>query len=85
MYLIRIRKYYYFSFKKQKKIINILLISMTINFYLILWENYTKKINSIIREGGSKIINSFIENNLWDEIRYFSCIKELKKELKLQI
>ena len=43
---------------------------------------YKNKINSIIIEGGSKIINSFIENNLWDEIRYFSCIKELKSGIK---
>ncbi len=45
-------------------------------------ELYKNKINSIIIEGGSKIINSFIENNLWDEIRYFSCIKELKSGIK---
>lgn len=39
---------------------------------------YTEKIQSLIVEGGTQLINSFIQNNLWDEARVF--ISEQKIE-----
>ena len=33
---------------------------------------YSEQIQSVIIEGGAKLLNSFIENNLWDEARVFS-------------
>ena len=32
---------------------------------------YLKNISSVIIEGGAKTLNSFIEENLWDEARIF--------------
>lgn len=32
---------------------------------------YSEQIQSVIIEGGAKLLNSFIENNLWDEARVF--------------
>ena len=43
---------------------------------------YENKIQSIIIEGGSKLINSFIKEGLWDEIRCFSSEKIIKKGIK---
>ena len=43
---------------------------------------YKKKIESIIIEGGATLINSFLKENLWDEIRCFSSKKNIKKGIK---
>jgi diaminohydroxyphosphoribosylaminopyrimidine deaminase/5-amino-6-(5-phosphoribosylamino)uracil reductase len=37
----------------------------------MLGELYRKKVQSLIIEGGAKLINSFLEANLWDEARIF--------------
>jgi diaminohydroxyphosphoribosylaminopyrimidine deaminase/5-amino-6-(5-phosphoribosylamino)uracil reductase len=37
----------------------------------ILTDLYNRKIQSVLVEGGSALLNSFIENNYWDEIRRF--------------
>ncbi|QHT72206.1 bifunctional diaminohydroxyphosphoribosylaminopyrimidine deaminase/5-amino-6-(5-phosphoribosylamino)uracil reductase RibD [Rhodocytophaga rosea] len=37
----------------------------------ILQDLYARKVQSVIVEGGSKILNSFIEKGLWDEARIF--------------
>lgn len=39
---------------------------------------YNKGINSVIIEGGAKTLNSFIENNLWDEVRILTGQNELE-------
>jgi diaminohydroxyphosphoribosylaminopyrimidine deaminase / 5-amino-6-(5-phosphoribosylamino)uracil reductase len=44
----------------------------------ILEELYRKNIQSLIVEGGTKLINSFIHNSLWDEARVF--LSEMKIE-----
>ncbi|MBT3209216.1 MAG: bifunctional diaminohydroxyphosphoribosylaminopyrimidine deaminase/5-amino-6-(5-phosphoribosylamino)uracil reductase RibD [Bacteroidetes bacterium] len=41
------------------------------NLRTILSELYNRNIQSIIVEGGSKLINSFVQQNLWDEARIF--------------
>jgi diaminohydroxyphosphoribosylaminopyrimidine deaminase / 5-amino-6-(5-phosphoribosylamino)uracil reductase len=41
----------------------------------ILSDLYARKIQSLIVEGGSQLLNSFIEKNLWDEARIFSSKK----------
>ncbi|WP_185869506.1 bifunctional diaminohydroxyphosphoribosylaminopyrimidine deaminase/5-amino-6-(5-phosphoribosylamino)uracil reductase RibD [Blattabacterium cuenoti] len=43
---------------------------------------YQKKIQSMIVEGGKKILESFIKENIWDECRIFICNVLLKKGLK---
>ena len=44
------------------------------------WEEYQKeKIQSIIVEGGTQLLQSFIEAELFDEIRVFRSQKQLKK------
>ncbi len=40
---------------------------------------YKKEINSLFVEGGQQLLNSFIENNLWDEARIFTGNIEFKK------
>ncbi len=42
---------------------------------------YERKINSIIIEGGAHLLNSFIEDNLWDEARIFTGNKFFKSGL----
>ena len=48
---------------------------------------YTEQIQSIIIEGGSQTLKSFIESNLWDETRIFkgaSCFKSGLKAPKIE-
>jgi diaminohydroxyphosphoribosylaminopyrimidine deaminase/5-amino-6-(5-phosphoribosylamino)uracil reductase len=40
---------------------------------------YKKGINSLFVEGGLQLLNSFIENNLWDEARIFTGNIEFKE------
>ena len=47
------------------------------NLQSILTELYHRKIQSIIVEGGTKLIDSFVEQNLWDEARVFIGNKSL--------
>ena len=51
----------------------------TSNLPLILKELYDLKINSLLVEGGATLLNSFIEQNLWDEARIFTGNKPLKE------
>ena len=39
-------------------------------------------IQSIIVEGGTKTINHFLSNNLWDSIRVFKSSKNIKDGIK---
>ena len=48
----------------------------------ILNELYKQNIQSVIIEGGSKTIQSFIDENMWDETRIFTTKKELKDGVK---
>lgn len=48
----------------------------------ILQKLHERKIQSIIIEGGSQILNSFIDQNCWDEARVFTAPKTFKKGIK---
>jgi len=48
----------------------------------ILEELYQQNIQSVIIEGGSKTLQSFIDTNMWDEARIFSTNKTLAKGVK---
>jgi diaminohydroxyphosphoribosylaminopyrimidine deaminase/5-amino-6-(5-phosphoribosylamino)uracil reductase len=48
----------------------------------ILQESYKQKIQSIIIEGGAKILQSFIDKKLWDEARIFTANKTLDEGVK---
>ncbi len=45
-------------------------------------ELYRRNIQSIIVEGGEKLLNSFIENNLWDEARVFTSTQIIELGVK---
>jgi diaminohydroxyphosphoribosylaminopyrimidine deaminase/5-amino-6-(5-phosphoribosylamino)uracil reductase len=51
----------------------------------ILEELYKQNIQSIMIEGGSKTLQSFIDANMWDEARIFTTNKELNTGLKAPI
>lgn len=42
---------------------------------------YEREIQSMIIEGGGQLLNTFIYQNLWDEARVFTGVKEFKKGL----
>ena len=48
----------------------------------MLKELHDFKINSLIVEGGAKLLNSFIDLNLWDEARVFKVEKYLNDGIK---
>ena len=48
----------------------------------ILEELYQQNIQSVIIEGGSKTLQSFIDTNMWDEARIFTTNKTLAKVVK---
>ncbi len=48
----------------------------------ILKELYKREIQSLMVEGGAKLLNSFIENNLFDEVRVFTAKKKIKHGVK---
>jgi diaminohydroxyphosphoribosylaminopyrimidine deaminase/5-amino-6-(5-phosphoribosylamino)uracil reductase len=48
----------------------------------ILDELYTRSIQSIIIEGGEQLLNSFINEGLWDEARVFVAEKIIRKGVK---
>ena len=48
----------------------------------ILEELYQQNIQSVIIEGGSKTLQSFIDTNMWDEARIFTTNKTLAKGVK---
>ena len=53
------------------------------DFYDQLFDILIKKgIQSILIEGGSKVLNSFIDKRLWDEARVFHGDKVFKKGIK---
>jgi len=51
----------------------------------ILAHLYEEKIQSIIIEGGSQVLNSFIESDCWDEARVFTSAKEFSEGIKAPI
>ncbi len=51
----------------------------------ILSELHQREIQSVIIEGGAQLLNTFIEQNLWDEARVFTGKKEFNKGLKAPI
>ena len=59
-------------------------IKITLNNLIenILSELYKQNIQSIIIEGGRKTLQSFIDENMWDEARIFTANKELTDGVK---
>ena len=51
----------------------------------ILKELYKQKIQSVIIEGGTKTLQSFIEENIWDEARIFTTDTKLENGVKSPI
>ena len=51
----------------------------------ILKELYKQKIQSVIIEGGTTTLQSFIEENLWDEARIFTTDIKLENGVKSPI
>ena len=51
----------------------------------ILKELYKQKIQSVIIEGGAKTLQSFIDENIWDEARIFTTDKKLENGVKSPI
>ena len=52
------------------------------NINLIIESLYKMNIQSIIVEGGTKTINHFLSNNLWDSIRVFKSSKNITDGIK---
>lgn len=48
----------------------------------ILHELYLHKIQSVIIEGGAKLLTSFINKGIWDEARVFTAIKKFEQGIK---
>lgn len=74
-----------FTEKEQDSKQGIEYIKVTFNEFLIkhvLDELYKRSIQSLIVEGGTVLLNSFISAGLWDEARIFTSIKEFGKGLK---
>ena len=46
---------------------------------------YRNKINSILVEGGRKTIQKFIDDNFWDEARYFVGVKKIRDGIKAPV
>ena len=46
---------------------------------------FEQNINSVIIEGGSKTISTFINENLWDEARVFRCTSTFNNGIKAPI
>jgi diaminohydroxyphosphoribosylaminopyrimidine deaminase/5-amino-6-(5-phosphoribosylamino)uracil reductase len=57
-------------------------IYQTTNISEILSDLHSQKIQSLIVEGGAKLLQSFIEKNLWDEARILTGNKHLQKGLQ---
>ncbi len=68
-----------FSVKEKTSDINLQFIQINFENLLdeILSRLYLFKIQSVVVEGGSKLLTSFIENNLWDEARVFTSVQHL--------
>ena len=52
------------------------------NIQLIIESLHDMKIQSVLIEGGTKTINHFLNNNLWDSIRVFKSNKNIKSGIK---
>ncbi len=52
------------------------------NIQLIIESLYNMKIQSVLIEGGTKTINHFLNNDLWDSIRVFKSNKKIKDGIK---
>jgi diaminohydroxyphosphoribosylaminopyrimidine deaminase / 5-amino-6-(5-phosphoribosylamino)uracil reductase len=48
----------------------------------IMKDLYNRKIASLIVEGGTQLFQSFIDLNLWDEVRAFKCEKQFQTGIK---
>jgi diaminohydroxyphosphoribosylaminopyrimidine deaminase / 5-amino-6-(5-phosphoribosylamino)uracil reductase len=63
-----------FNSKKSEKLENLDFVKLEQNFSItaILKELQDRKIQSLIVEGGAKVLSAFIESGLWDEARVFT-------------
>ena len=65
---------------EDKKVNNIEWIKTDItNPWSVLKQLHERKINSVIVEGGSQVLNSFVNENCWDEARVFTSKESFKK------
>jgi diaminohydroxyphosphoribosylaminopyrimidine deaminase/5-amino-6-(5-phosphoribosylamino)uracil reductase len=62
-----------YNYKKSGNDNNITWIKLSREKFIggILSDLYKRKVQSVLIEGGSNLINSFISNNIWDEARVF--------------
>ncbi|NNF36099.1 MAG: hypothetical protein HKN68_18485, partial [Saprospiraceae bacterium] len=76
--------YLYFSYQKRRNIPgeNQYIISRDSELESILHEVMKSQINSVIIEGGSKIIRSFYNQGLWDEARVITTPNVLEEGIK---
>lgn len=76
------------NYSKNDKKTNLELIKIDPNKELIaeiLRVLYELKIQSILIEGGTKLLETFIESNQWDEARVFTGIKKFSRGLKTPV
>jgi len=73
-----------FNAIKTEEVDSYYFIKITLNNLIenILSELYKQNIQSIIIEGGRKTLQSFIDENMWDEARIFTANKELTDGVK---
>jgi diaminohydroxyphosphoribosylaminopyrimidine deaminase/5-amino-6-(5-phosphoribosylamino)uracil reductase len=76
-------KTYIFTNKSTQNLTNVEYITQKdISVYTMIDAMYNKGIESIIIEGGTKLLQSFIDQNLWDEARVFIGNKVFKEGIK---
>lgn len=70
-----------YNLQKSSSEENIEFVKLTADDFVpqILEDLYHRKINSLMVEGGTQLLNSFLENNLWDEAQVFQAQKKLGK------
>jgi diaminohydroxyphosphoribosylaminopyrimidine deaminase / 5-amino-6-(5-phosphoribosylamino)uracil reductase len=51
----------------------------------LLSDLYARQIQSLLVEGGAKLLQSFINQNLWDEVRVFKSLRAIRKGISAPI
>jgi diaminohydroxyphosphoribosylaminopyrimidine deaminase/5-amino-6-(5-phosphoribosylamino)uracil reductase len=62
-----------YNLYKNETLENLIFVKLDTDFFLenLLQDLYERKVQSVLVEGGSLLLESFIEKNLWDEARVF--------------
>ncbi len=79
------KKIYLFGKKAKDISLNNVSNFSTENIVEILMQLYDDGINSILVEGGSQVLNRFIQSALWDEARIFTSSLNLKKGIEAPV